>query len=98
MGADAAFMNSGGVRAKRVYTDGTITYADLNAECPFPSSNVVIKVVGAAMSEALSSSRTNWPEQDADSFQCDEGIVVDGGHRIVTVSYTHLTLPTIYSV
>jgi 2',3'-cyclic-nucleotide 2'-phosphodiesterase (5'-nucleotidase family) len=51
VGADAAFMNSGGVRAKRVYTDGTITYADLNAECPFPSSNVVIKVVGAAMSE-----------------------------------------------
>ena len=85
VGADAAFMNSGGVRAKRVYTDGTITYADLNAECPFPSSNVVIKVVGAAMSEALSSSRTNWPEQDADSFQCDEGIEVDAGHRIVTV-------------
>jgi len=28
-------------------TEGPITYADLNAECPFPSSNIVIKIKGS---------------------------------------------------
>lgn len=88
--ADASFMNSGGVRAKKTYTDGPITYADLNAECPFPSSNIVIKIRGKEMSEALATSRAAWlaeggPEEDADAFQHDEGITTDEKHEIVTV-------------
>ena len=81
--ADASFMNSGGVRAKKTYSEGPITYADLNAECPFPSSNIVIKIRGKEMSEALAQSRGAWlaeggPEEDADAFQHDEGITTVG--------------------
>lgn len=85
VGADACFVNSGAVRAKKTYTDGIITYADLSAECPFPTINFVIKVMGSVMSEALAASRVPWPEEFADALQCDDGITVDEGHRILTV-------------
>ena len=44
----------------RALTEGLITYADLNAECPFPSSNIVIKITGSQMSAALAQSRGAW--------------------------------------
>ena len=42
--AEVALLNSGGVRAKKIYEDGKITYADLSAECPFPAPFVVMKI------------------------------------------------------
>ena len=38
-----------------------------------------------------------WEHGDVISFECC-GDVVDDAHGVWAVSYTHLTLPTIYSV
>ena len=84
-------LHVGGVRAKKTYTEGPITYADLNAECPFPSSNIVVKIRGREMSDALAQSRGAWlaeggPQEDADAFQHDDGITVNPDtHEILTV-------------
>jgi 2',3'-cyclic-nucleotide 2'-phosphodiesterase (5'-nucleotidase family) len=91
--AEVALLNSGGVRAKKIYEDGKITYADLSAECPFPAPFVVMKISGKALSDALVASRTRWhveggPEEDGDSFQVDDGIAFDATtDEIQTVMY-----------
>lgn len=86
--ADAAVINAGGVRGKRDYSDGIVTYAHLNAECPFPSSNVVITVDGTTLSEAVKASRKAWVEspgeEDADAFHCDYGVTTDQETHVVT--------------
>lgn len=103
VGADAAFMNAGGIRGNKTYDDGLITYAHLNAECPFPSSNVVIKIEGAKMSQALAQSRQAWldergPKEDGHAFQHDEGIEVDEKHEIVTVRGAPFDPQTTYAL
>jgi len=86
--ADAAVINAGGVRGKRDYADGIVTYAHLNAECPFPSSNVVISLDGKTFSDAVAASRATWisspGEDDADAFHCDYGVNTDAETHAVT--------------
>lgn len=86
--ADAAMINAGGVRGKRDYTNGIVTYAHLNAECPFPSSNVVLTLDGKTFSDAVAASRATWisrpGEEDAEAFHCDYGVTTDTETHAVT--------------
>jgi len=77
--AEGCLINSGGVRAKKLYTDGQVTYADLSMECPFPSSNVVVPIPGSVLREAVRVSREAWDrgEADASAFQLDKDMATD---------------------
>ena len=83
--ADGALINAGGVRGKRHYQDGKLTYAHLSSECPFPSSNVVIRIDGETLNKAIQSSRSTWienpGEEDADALHTDEGMIFDSSHH-----------------
>ncbi|CAE8713025.1 unnamed protein product [Polarella glacialis] len=78
---EGALINSGGVRGKKVYTEGFLTFADLNREVPFPSANVVVRVPGKVLSDGVAASRATWredpPKPSALAFHCDNKILVD---------------------
>lgn len=103
--ADGALLNSGGVRGNKVYEDGTVTYADLSAECPFPSSNVVIKLSGQALRNAVAESRRPWTEgggrggnASADAFQVDFGMEMDAEGKVCTVGGEPLQPSALYDI
>lgn len=103
--ADGALLNSGGVRGNKVYEDGTVTYADLSAECPFPSSNVVIKLTGRALRDAVAESRRPWTEgggrggnASADAFQVDLGMVMDASGSLCKVGGLALQPDALYDI
>jgi len=87
-GGDGALINAGSVRGNKDYTDGKIKFADLTAECPFPSAQIVVKIPGAILFEAIAESRSPWhggespragaePGTSGDALHCDNGMKVD---------------------
>mmetsp|Transcript_30957 Transcript_30957/g.100828 ORF Transcript_30957/g.100828 Transcript_30957/m.100828 type:complete len:598 (+) Transcript_30957:275-2068(+) len=98
--ADACIVNAGGVRGNRIYDDRLVTYAQLSAECPFPSSNVVIKVPGGVFADAVKESRKTWPdEEDAAAFHADEGVeIAEDNVTVTAVAGEPLDPERIYNV
>jgi len=98
--ADGALIQSGGVRGKKVYETGLITYADLSAECPFPSSNVVITVTGQVLKEAVAESRRPWAKGDADggAFQVDLDMHMDSAGFLCEIAGKPLDMDALYDI
>jgi len=102
MGVDAAFINSGAVRAERQYEDD-FTYADLQKECPFPSEMVVVRMDGATLAQAVEMSRAGWlaaggPTEESGALQHDFGCAVNARHRLKKVDGEKLDEQREYSV
>lgn len=83
---DGAIINAGGVRGNKSYDDGLIGFADINAECPFPSANIVVQIEGAALSAGIAHSRQPWKGgaggrgeagASGDALHCDDKMKVD---------------------
>jgi len=81
---EVCLINAGAVRAKKEYVDGLVTFADLNAECPFPSQYICVRLEGRALSAAVQQSRRPWrptdgsePSETADALHTDDATVVD---------------------
>lgn len=97
-GGDGAVINAGSIRGNKAYTDGKVRFADLNAECPYPSSQIVVKIPGAILFEAIAESRAPWrgaasathqradsagPGASRDALHCDDGMKVDPNTSMV---------------
>jgi len=96
---DGALINAGGVRGKKEYTAGTVTFADLSRECPFPSENIIISVSGAALSAAVAESRANWPESSGMALHADDSIRIDPeNHAVTEVGGAPLEPERLYSI
>ncbi|KAG2011616.1 flagellar associated protein [Coprinopsis cinerea AmutBmut pab1-1] len=61
-GADATFINAGGIRGDRVYAPGTLLLGDLKTMFPYNDSIVVIQVDGKTLWDAAESGLSSWPE------------------------------------
>eukprot|EP00968_Pinguiococcus_pyrenoidosus_P008553 scaffold616_cov257-Pinguiococcus_pyrenoidosus.AAC.10 len=94
-GAEGALVNAGNVRGNKVYRDGTLTFGDLNSECPFPSINLAIRIDPETLRDAILWSRKTWLRspgtEDADALHTDADMQVNetshvldaiGGERI----------------
>jgi len=91
---DGAVINAGSVRGNKFYEDGLIGFADINAECPFPSANIVVQISGAALSGGIAHSRLPWKGgaggrgeagASGDALHCDDKMKVDPETLEVTV-------------
>lgn len=63
LGADAALLNGGGLRAGRVYADGhRLTLGDLRREMPFNNAGVLLEVTGTQLLAALENGVSRLPQ------------------------------------
>lgn len=99
LSCDGALVNSGAVRAEAVYTK-SISFADLQKECPFPSVVVVIGCPGSTLSAAVKHSRSKWINEPgieaAEAFQCDAGMTFNAAHDMQTIQSKPIELERIY--
>jgi 2',3'-cyclic-nucleotide 2'-phosphodiesterase (5'-nucleotidase family) len=84
LGADACLINGGGIRAGREYRDA-FTYADLEAELPFPNEVVVVSLPGRVLRDAVQGSRSSAPRPSPGFLQVDSGVEVDADGRVTAV-------------
>jgi len=106
--ADGAVVNAGAVRGNRDYADGVVTFAHLAAECPFPSEQILVRLDGAALSDAVRESRRPWlggegdrgqPGVSAMALHGDEGMRMDAATgAVVEVRGAPLVRDRLYSV
>ena len=95
-GGDGALINAGSIRGNKTYSDGKVRFADLNAECPYPSSQIVVNIPGAILFEAIAESRAPWrgvvsatqrvdsePGTSRDALHCDDNMKVDPNTSMV---------------
>ena len=93
--ADVGLVHAGAVRGNRRYEDGVLTFGDLQAECPFPSTCVVALIDGATLRDAQRSRRT-WVPAGGDAggaasvaaplaIHLDDRVEIDGATRAITV-------------
>ena len=96
-GGDGALINAGSIRGNKTYSDGKVRFADLNAECPYPSSQIVVNIPGAILFEAIAESRAPWrgavsatpqradaePGMSRDALHCDDKMKVDPNTSMV---------------
>lgn len=102
---DLVLINSGAVRGDREY-DNEITYADIKNECPFPSENVVAKISGRAICDAVKQSREPWlapggPYEASKALQVDSSAKCElkgDGWEVVTINGVPLKPDKLYSV
>eukprot|EP00930_Biecheleria_cincta_P002213 TRINITY_DN103234_c0_g1_i1.p1 TRINITY_DN103234_c0_g1~~TRINITY_DN103234_c0_g1_i1.p1 ORF type:complete len:675 (-),score=99.49 TRINITY_DN103234_c0_g1_i1:510-2336(-) len=89
---DAAVINSGAVRGNNSYTD-TLSYGDLQKECPYPSVMLAVKMPWEVLRDAIRWSRKPWwdiqPGEEAkeatSSLQIDHAMEVDKEHLLVKI-------------
>jgi hypothetical protein len=81
---DAAILNSGAVRGKKVY-DKSVSYGDLEKECPYPTPMVVVAMPFSVFREAVKVSREPWPAKTPSSLQVDSGVEVDAQKVPITI-------------
>ncbi len=84
LGVDACLVNGGGIRGNREYA-GAFTYGDLETELPFANEVVVVSMPGAALRDAVQSSRAKAPAAAPGFLQVDDGLAVDDGGRVTAV-------------
>eukprot|EP00927_Polykrikos_kofoidii_P026461 TRINITY_DN23541_c0_g1_i1.p1 TRINITY_DN23541_c0_g1~~TRINITY_DN23541_c0_g1_i1.p1 ORF type:complete len:626 (+),score=101.78 TRINITY_DN23541_c0_g1_i1:281-1879(+) len=92
MNADAAVVNSGAVRGNKMYTT-TVSFGDLQKECPYPSAVVVVAMPFEVLRDAVELSRKPWLEVDKDgkrkeansALQVDEDIDINEHHVITSI-------------
>lgn len=102
---DLVLINSGAVRGDKVYKD-ELTYADLKSECPFPSENVVAKISGKTIIDAVKQSRELWqqpggPYEASKALQVDSSskcILKDGSWEVTIINDKPIVLDKLYSV
>jgi 2',3'-cyclic-nucleotide 2'-phosphodiesterase (5'-nucleotidase family) len=82
--ADLCFINGGGIRGARTYT-GRLTYGALKAEVPFDNEVIPVTLPGHVIAASLALSRSRAPVESGAFLQVDDGVVVDGENRILSV-------------
>ena len=99
---EGGLVGSGGVRGKKQYTS-TITFADLQEECPFPSTVVVVQLSGAVLSAAVQQSREDWSAEGdieaSQALQVDDGMQVDPiTHEVTHVAGQPIAPDTLFAI
>ena len=93
--ADVGLVHAGAVRGNRRYEDGVLTFGDLQAECPFPSTCVVALIDGATLRDAVQRSRRTWVPAGGDAggaasvaaplaIHLDDRVEIDGATWAIT--------------
>lgn len=99
---DIAVLNSGAVRADKIYETGIVTYADLTNECPFPSQMLVINIDGSTLSDAVQYSRRPWtndpPEVSGEVFHVDDRVILNRDFSIHSVLGKELVKDSMYEL
>jgi 2',3'-cyclic-nucleotide 2'-phosphodiesterase (5'-nucleotidase family) len=81
LGADAAIMNGGGIRAGKIYPPGTtITRRDVLAELPFNNRVVRVEISGTGLKQALENGLAQMPDAGG-RFPQVSGITMDADIR-----------------
>ena len=62
LGAEVGLLNSGGLRANRIFAPGPVTRRDIRALLPFGNTVVLLEVTGAALRAALEHSVSALPQ------------------------------------
>lgn len=89
---DAAVVNSGAVRGNNSYID-TLSYGDLQKECPYPSVMLAVKMPWEVLRDAIRWSRKPWwdiqpgeePKEGTSALQIDSGMELGKEHVLVKV-------------
>lgn len=85
LGADAAVVNSGAVRGNKAY-EKVLSFGDLKAECPYPSTVVVARMPFAVLQNAVRHSRRTWADGEASGkteVECNSALQTDDGMEVV---------------
>eukprot|EP00931_Biecheleriopsis_adriatica_P008071 TRINITY_DN109303_c0_g1_i1.p1 TRINITY_DN109303_c0_g1~~TRINITY_DN109303_c0_g1_i1.p1 ORF type:complete len:628 (+),score=118.47 TRINITY_DN109303_c0_g1_i1:30-1886(+) len=91
--SDAAVINSGAVRGNKTYTE-TISFGDLQNECPYPSVVLVVKMPWEVLRDAIKWSRKPWWDLDkyettkegTSALQIDNAMEVNEEHVLVKLA------------
>lgn len=94
---DFGYMNSGALRADRVYEKGVVNLRLIHQIYPMPDSFAVLEITGSIWKQILENGVKNWPNHDG-KWPCISGSKFEWdstrpqGDRIVSLT-THEGIP-----
>ena len=96
---DCCVINGGPIKGERDYPSGTVTYAQLAAELPFPTKMVAVPMQGRVLSRAISESRAIGAEERGYLQLCDQLETEEGDPRsLVSVGGAEFDPDRVYTV